>query len=195
MEGEEKTEGVVQEASNPQDVQQQNAPKKEHKWSDKFVENHDLILDMLRGGKTMRVIHTIIKCDRHVLSNYIKDTPDLKQAYEDALEDKLDLNEEIVLDIASKDPTTQIGEAGAFSQFDGRVMTASLNAAKFFLERMGHKRGWGAKLETNEVGKGGGRVPVIYVRNVSEEEIAEADAEVEEANREAQKGLEGITHG
>ena len=85
-------------------------------------------------------------------------------------------------------------DAGMFPSMDGRALATKFNAAKFKLERLGAKRGWNAKLETNEVGNVG-RIPCIVVGDFSEAEIAEGEALVEAANKEAMAGLDGIVHG
>lgn len=85
-------------------------------------------------------------------------------------------------------------ENGSFPRTDGRALATKFNAAKFRLERLGGKRGWNPKIETNEVGNGL-RIPTIIVRDVTEEEIAEGEELVRRANAEAEKGLEGIPRG
>lgn len=168
---------------------------KRRKWNPVLVEKHNEVLDLLRNGVTTRVIHTKYNVPRSAVMAYIDGHDDLKEAYRDAQEDMLDLSEEIVNEIATLDCEMQHTENGNFPRYDGRTLATKFNAAKLRLERLGAKRGWGQKIETNEVGNGGGRAPVIFMGSFTEEMIAEADAEVRRANEEAVKGLEGIPHG
>ena len=168
---------------------------KRRKWNPDLVKRHDELLQLLRNGVTTRVIHTKFAMPRSAIVAYIDGHDDLKEAYRDAQEDMLDLSEEIVNEIATLDCEMQHTENGNFPRYDGRTLATKFNAAKLRLERLGAKRGWGQKIETNEVGNGGGRAPVIFMGSFTEEMIAEADAEVRRANEEAVKGLEGIPHG
>lgn len=168
---------------------------KRRKWEPALVKRHAEILNLLRNGVTTRVIHAKLNVPRSAIMAYVEGHADLKEAYRDAQEDMLDLAEEVVNEIATMDCALERTENGNFPKYDGRSLATKFNAAKLRLERLGAKRGWGAKLETNEVGNGGGRTPVIFMGQFSEEMIAEADAEVRRANEEAAKGLEGIPRG
>lgn len=159
----------------------------------KLSERHEEIKKKILDGVTKRVIHMELGVSRSTLERYIADHEDLKEAWADAQEDLLDLNEEVINEIATMDCRMAETENGNFPIVDGRSLATKFNAAKLRLERLGGKRGWNAKLETNEVGAG--RVPVIYCGKVSEAEISEAEAAVEAANRDAMKGLEGIPRG
>jgi len=162
----------------------------------KLSEHHEEIRKCLADGQTKRTIHTRIGVSRNTLDRYIADHEDLKQAWEDAQEDQLDLNEEIVSELATMDCSMVETDAGIFPRVDGRSLSTKFNAAKFRLERLGAKRGWNAKLETNEVGNGGsGRVPIIFCGEVTDAEIAEANAQIAAANEKAMEGLEGIPKG
>lgn len=164
-------------------------------WWRQIAEKHNEILDMLKNGVTVRVIHTKVGFSRAKVWQYIHETEDLLDAYNDAQEDMLDLSEEVVNEIATMDCEMESTENGNFPRYDGRSLATKFNAAKFRLERLGAKRGWGAKLETNEVGNGGNKTPVIFMGQFTEEMIAESEAEVKRANEEAVKGLEGIVNG
>ena len=166
----------------------------ERVFGERFTSKHDEILRLIEAGNTMRHMHKALGVSRSSLSSYIHATPDLLEAWNDAQEDILDLNEEIVNEIATTDCSMVETENGSFPRVDGRALASKLNAAKFRLERLGGKRGWNAKIETNEVGNGG-RIPMIVVKDVSEEDIAGAESEVSEANAEAEKGLEGVPRG
>ena len=168
---------------------------KRRKWNPVLVKRHKEILDLLRKGVTTRIIHTKLEVPRSAIMTYIDGHDDLKEAYRDAQEDMLDLSEEIVNEIATLDCEMEHTENGNFPRYDGRTLATKFNAAKLRLERLGAKRGWGQKIETNEVGNGGGRTPVIFMGQFTEEMIAESEAEVRRANEEAMKGLEGIPRG
>lgn len=164
-------------------------------WWGEIDARHDEILGMLRNGVTVRVIHTKVGFSRTKVWRYIHETEDLLEAYKDAQEDMLDLSEEVVNEIATMDCEMESTENGSFPRYDGRSLATKFNAAKLRLERLGARRGWGAKLETNEVGNGGARTPVIFMGQFTEDMIAEAEAEVRRANEDAMKGLDGIVNG
>lgn len=160
----------------------------------KLSEHHAEIFKMVEDGFTKKDIHKKIGVSRSSLERYFADHEDLLSAWEDAKEDDLDLHEEVMGQLATMDCRMVQTDAGMFPSMDGRALATKFNAAKFKLERLGAKRGWNAKLETNEVGNGG-RIPCIIVGDFSEAEIAEGEALVEAANKEAMAGLDGIAHG
>ena len=159
------------------------------RFGQKLIDAHDQIVEALGRCETMTSIANRLQVSRWKLSEYIHATEDLEVAFQDAKEREMDMMEDVVKFIATADAVQEMPAEGGdvpFAKFDGRILAQNLNAAKFWLERQGKKRGWHAKLETDEVGNGGGGVsPIIVIGQMEEAEILEAEAVVEEANRAA----------
>lgn len=164
------------------------ADRKKHQFMDTVTKRRSDILKWIREGKTKRFIHLELGVSRSEIDKYINSDEELLEAWHDAMEDKLDFHEENVCSIAEISSEMEMTEAGAFPRNDGRIMAASLNASKLWLEHMGRARGWTPKIETCETGAGG-RIPIILCGQMSEESIIEAEAQIKEANADIEAKL------
>lgn len=174
---------IAPDNTRAQKEKEQAEKEKKPKFSEKMLAKHDEVKKLLKDGISISDIAAQIGFERHSVARFIHGCKDLDKIYQDTIERKLDICEAVVMNIATIPSDTQVTDGGAFASHDGRVMTANLNAAKFYLERMGAKRGWNAKIETKEVGNG--TRPMIVMGDVPESLIAEAEAHVKAVNEKA----------
>lgn len=162
------------------------------KFSRKLTDNHKMILEALERAEYLCDIRKKIGVSRHTLEDYVHGDPELEQAYRDGQEDLNDAYEKRLHELSFRDQEFTTNDTGdAVPTVDARVMAANLNGVKFRLERRAASRGYGAKLETNEVGNGM-RVPVIVLNEISEESISEADAMIKDADEHALDGIDNV---
>lgn len=168
--------------------EEQNKPK----FDAKVTSRREEILSWIRQGKTIMRIHKDIGVSRGVIEKYIASDPELAEAFADEKKDKIDWHTENINNLANSDATMELIEGvGRFPTLDARILQVCFNASKFYLERQGKAEGWTPKLETCETGAGG-RVPIIFMGDISDEKIAESEEMIRQKNLEIEQELKGI---
>ena len=167
----------IQEGSAALDSRARSNAGEGRAFGDKLTTRHEYILDGLLNAVSFEALARECGVHRHTMADYIHSKPDLEEAYRAGQEALTDRYEETLHRIA----------------LSGRDEACALNAIKFYLERRGGKRGYAAKWAAESQSEP--KVPVIVVRDVTEEEIAEGEELVRRANAEAEKGLEGVPRG
>ena len=160
------------------------------KYGPRLTENHDEIAELLRKCCSITDIATKFGVHRETMSAYIHDTEDLDAARISGINALTDKYEARLHELAFRDQEMASDADGhMFGRHDGRVMATNFNAVKFWLQQRAADRGYGAKIETNEVGNG--RIPIIIAGEFTEDEIVEAEKQVANANAAARADANG----
>ena len=164
--------------------------KAKRQFGKKLTDNHDEIKSMLRKSCFITDIAEKFGVHRETMVAYIKDNEDLEAARVSGINALTDKYEARLHELAFREQElVATDEGGMVGRHDGKVMATNFNAVKFWLQQRAADRGYGAKIETNEVGNG--RIPIIIAGDFTEDEIAEAEKQVTDANVAARADTEG----
>lgn len=159
-------------------------PKKARVFTRKLTDNYDEIKQMLENAVCITDIAKKFGVCRHTAEDYIHQTEHLEKAYKDGISALTDKYEARLHELAFREQEMVTTDQGDLvGRHDGKVMATNFNAVKFWLQQRAADRGYGAKIETNEVGNG--RIPIIIAGDITEDEIAAAEEQVKSANAAA----------